>query len=157
MLTRLLERFRSESLRDQVEASIRSGTGLRNGEWLASEGLRSPQARAALAERIVAWCQEEIARTRRPYGIDQLALAVACAQPGGQAIASATFGVFRPVDFYAADGVADRVRAFVTAMDPDALDRPVRFAAALFSWGDVARDTVYRDDPTSPPAASPSA
>ncbi len=35
MLAKLLDRFRSESLREQVEASIRAGTGLRNGEWLA--------------------------------------------------------------------------------------------------------------------------
>ncbi len=146
MLAKLLDRFRSESLREQVEASIRAGTGLRNGEWLAEAGLHSPQDRAAIADAVVAWCQQTIAQTRRPYGIDQLALAVACAEPEGNAIASATFGVFRPVEFYAPDGVSERVHAFVCGVETDAIAGPVRFAAALFSWGDVARETIYRDD-----------
>lgn len=149
MLTKLLDRFRSESLREQVEASIRSGTGLRNEEWLAEAGLRSLEDRAAIADAVVAWCEQTIAQTRRPYGIDQLALTVACAEPAGRAIASATFGVFRPVEFYAAGGVSERVHAFVCSVETDAIAGPVRFAAALFSWGDVARETIYRDDPVA--------
>lgn len=90
--------------------------------------------------------------TKKPYGVDQLALAVACAVPGGTPIASATFVVFQPIDFHREDGIASRVVAFVESL---ALDKgepretPLRFAAALFSWGDVARDTIYRDSAES--------
>ena len=66
-----------------------------------------------LASDVVEWCQSQIADTRRPYGIDQVALAVACAEPGGEAISSATFGIFRPVDFYRDGGVAERVGDFI--------------------------------------------
>ncbi len=86
--------------------------------------------------------------TRRPCGIDQMALGVACAEPGDEKIASATFGVFRPVDFYREGGVADQMMAFVRELPLDDLQRSpsVRFAAALFSWGDVARETIFSDE-----------
>ena len=98
MLSRLLRRFRPDPLRARVEASIRRGTGLRKNEWLIDE---LPIDRADIEEtleRILDWCRDEISHTRRPYGIDQMALAVACAEPGGVTFASATFGIFRPVD-----------------------------------------------------------
>ena len=149
MLFRMFNRPRTGDLRAQVEESIQAGKGLRRGEWLLEAGARTPEAVAALADTMVEWCREQIGDTRRPYGIDQLALAVACAEPGGAAIASTTFGVFRPVDFYREGGVGEQVAEFVNGVPPAALEAPpaVRFAAALFSWGDVARETVYRDEP----------
>ena len=107
---------------------------------------------ASLASEIVDWCQEQIGETRRPYGVDQLALAVACAEPGGDPIASATFGIFRPVDFYRDGGVSERVLDFIRETGSEHLterDSSVRFAAALFSWGDVARETIFNDDDES--------
>lgn len=155
MLSRLLRRFRPDPLRARVEASIRRGTGLRKNEWLIDE---LPIDRADIEEtleRILDWCRDEISHTRRPYGIDQMALAVACAEPGGVTFASATFGIFRPVEFYQENGVAERVAHFMDSLHVEELNqRPaIRFAAALFSWGDVAHDTVFRDD-DSPAAGS---
>ncbi len=151
MLFRMLNRFRPESLRDQVEHSIREGTGLRKGEWLLADGAPSVEQIEAVGDAIVAWCQAQIGNTRRPYGIDQMALAVACAAPGGETIASTTFGVFRPLDFYIEGGVGERVIAFVRGLPTEALHEvpAVRFAAALFSWGDVARETIYGDEAAS--------
>lgn len=151
MLFRMLNRFRSEPLRDQVEDSIQQGTGLRKGEWLLVDGASSAEQVASVGESIVTWCREQISTTRRPYGFDQMALAVACAAPGGATIASATFGVFLPVDFYTEGGVSERVAAFVHGLPVETLSEvpAVRFAAVLFSWGDVARDTIYRDEAAS--------
>ena len=42
------------------------------------------------------------------------------------------------------------MRAYLAALPLDLLNRrtgAIRFAAALFSWGDVARDTVFADHP----------
>jgi len=150
MLSALLRRFRPDPLRARVEDSIRRGTGLSKQEWLLST---EPLARAdieQLADQVIEWCRGRIAATRRPYGIDQMALAIACAEPGGQPLASTTFGVFRPVEFYEADGVEQRVRTYLGGLPLEELSgRPtgVRFAAALFSWGDVARDTIFADEP----------
>ena len=147
MLFRMLNRFRSDPLRAQVEEAVQAGTGLRKGEWLLAEGACSPEAVAEVAEAIVQWCREQMRGTRTPYGIDQMALAVACAVPGGAPVASATFGVFRPAEFHRENGVGARVSAFVQGLPLDEVEpTPLRFAAALFSWGDVARDTIYRDD-----------
>ena len=81
---------------------------------------------------------ERIAATRRPYGVDQLALAIACAEPGSSLLASSTFGVFRPVEFDEDGSVADRVTRFMQNLrvgDVKELNRrsATRFAAALFS------------------------
>ena len=147
MLFRMLNRFRSDPIRTQVEEAVHAGTGLRKGEWLLAAGERTPEEVAELAEVIVQWCREQMRGARTPYGIDQMALAVACAVPGGAPVASATFGVFRPAEFHRENGVGDRVSAFVRGLPLDEVEpTPLRFAAALFSWGDVARDTIYRDD-----------
>ncbi len=45
MLFRMLNRFRSDPLRAEVEASIRAGTFLHKGEWLLTEGVRSAAIR----------------------------------------------------------------------------------------------------------------
>ena len=45
-------------------------------------------------------------------------------------------------------GVAESLTSFVMAIDDArglATSQPVRFAAALFSWGDVARAAVFLD------------
>src|SRR5690606_24034391 len=106
-LRRRLRRWHPDPLRSRVEESIRNGTGLSRGEWLLEGGALDEPDLERLAEEMVAWCRERIASARRPYGIDQLALAVACAEPGARPFASTTFGVFRPLEFYAEGGVAE--------------------------------------------------
>ncbi len=148
MLGSLLDRFRPDPLRARVEASIRRGTGLSRREWLLGSDPLTPATMQQLSDEVVEWCRERMSASRRPYGIDQMALAVACAHPGGEPLASTTFGVFRPVEFYVADGIAARLQEYLHALplaDLNRRDEPIRFAAALFSWGDVARDTVFAD------------
>ena len=148
MLSALLRRFRPDPLRARVEDSIRRGTGLSKQEWLLGTDPLSAEDIQQLADQVISWCHGRIAATRRPYGIDQMALAIACAEPGGQPIASTTFGVFRPIEFYEASGVEERVRSYLSDLPLDALNgkqHGIRFAAALFSWGDVARDTIFAD------------
>jgi len=130
-----------------VEQSISRGTGLRKAEWVLDEHPIDEAALAATTEALLTWTRDCIATTRRPYGIDQMALAVACAEPGATPLASASFGVFRPPEFYEDGGIADRVTAFMQNLRTEDLDSrsSVRFAAALFSWGDVAKDAIFRD------------
>ncbi|MPZ98763.1 MAG: hypothetical protein GEU80_05370 [Dehalococcoidia bacterium] len=147
-LRRSLRRWQPDPLRRRVEESIRNGTGFSRGEWLLDGALDEADL-DQLAAEMVAWCRERIASARRPYGIDQLSLAVACAEPGRQPFASTTFGVFRPLEFYADGGVAERLRQFVSSLRITDLNRrgaEVRVAAALFSWGDVARATIFADE-----------
>lgn len=152
MLNELLARFRPDPLRARVEASVQRGTGLHKGEWMRNALPLDDAALAEVSEEIVAWCRDRMAASKRPYGIDQMALAVACAEPGGTPLASKTFGVFRPVEFYQDGGVSERVSEFVRQVDLERLNAVrggVRFAAALFSWGDVARDAIFTDEDAS--------
>ncbi|MDA0271565.1 MAG: hypothetical protein O2798_11215 [Chloroflexi bacterium] len=77
--------------------------------------------------------------------------------PGGEPIASTTFGVFRPVEFYLEDGVGARLEEYLRSLSLDVLndrdEQPIRFAVALFSWGDVARETVFSDRTNGPDRA----
>jgi len=148
VLSQLLQRLRPrDSVRDRVEQSISRGTGLRKGEWVLDAHPIDETAFVATTEAMLTWARDCMAETRRPYGIDQMALAVACAEPGATPLASASFGVFRPVEFYEDGGVADRVTAFMQNLRIDGLDSrsSVRFAAALFSWGDVPKDAIVRN------------
>jgi len=150
MLRSLVDRFHPEPLRARVEASIKRGTGLSRREWLFDDGPLTDRTMHALSEEVLEWCRERMAASRRPYGIDQMALAIACASPGGPPLASTTFGVFRPVEFYTADGVAEQVEQYLGSLPLEDLNRgdgAIRFATALFSWGDVARETVFADAP----------
>lgn len=157
MLGTLLDRFRPDSLRTRVEASIRRGTGLFRHEWLLGPEPLTPGTMQRLADDVAEWCRHTMAETRRPYGIDQVALALACAVPGGEPIASTTFGVFRPVEFYLEDGVGARLEEYLRSLSLDVLndrdEQPIRFAVALFSWGDVARETVFSDRTNGPDRA----
>lgn len=149
MLGTLIDRFRPDPLRARVEASLRRGIGLSRREWLMVPDLLTPGDMQVLADDVIEWCRERMAASRRPYGIDQMALAIACAEPGGEPLSSSTFGVFRPVEFYTAEGVGEQVADYLHGLPLAVLNRrsgPIRFAAALFSWGDVARDTLFRDD-----------
>ena len=149
MLRSLISRFRPDPLRSRVEASIREGTGLFKHEWLLEDVPLERTDLQRLSEEIVTWCRGRISRTRRPYGVDQLAVAVACAVPGGRPIASTTFGVFRAAEFYVEGGISQRIEGFLHSLPLDELNEqaePIRFAVALFSWGDVARATVFADD-----------
>ena len=149
MLSQLLGRFSArDTLRPRVKPSISDGTGLRKGEWALTDHPFDDDTIAATTEQMLAWCRDRIAETRRPYGIDQMALAIACAEPGSTPIASSSFGVFRPVEFYEEGGVTERVAEFMQSLPVDELDKrsAIRFAAAPFSWGDAAKDAIFRDD-----------
>lgn len=131
---------------DEIEDAILSGAALRRGEWVMNGPVTASQLRD-LSETILLWCRHEIGTTRRPYGIDQISLAIACAEPSGCTIASESLGVLRPTDFYSEPGVADRLATFALGtLDAVRRAESVRFAAVLFSWGDLARATIYRDD-----------
>ncbi len=141
--------FRRRSIEQEIEACIRAGTGLRQEQWLWTEGPIGSDDLASFSDAIVEWCVRTMGSLRRPYGIDQVALSVACAHPGRPPLASVTFGVFRPLDFYHDDGPRQQLESFVRGLDPRKLNAPpdpIRFAAALFSWGEIAKATVFSDE-----------
>ena len=146
---RLFSLFRPRTqLERVVEEAVREGVGLYRETWEVPEHPAAPTTMEELAQSVRAWCAHEIGQTRRPFGVDQMAVGVACATPGGRPIASVSIGVFRPADFYSEGGTGDQIADFVRSLPLAEINRhtpPVRLAAALFSWGDLARATIFRD------------
>lgn len=148
-LPRLLQHFRRSSpLERMVQSALREGVGLHRGLWRIDEMPVTGEQLAGLARALGRWLEEEMSRTRRPYGIDQMAVGIACAPLEGPPIATASFGVFRPRDYYATGGAGEQIAGFVEGLPLDKINEhppSLRLAATLFSWGDLARATVFKD------------
>lgn len=146
----LLRRFlrRPSAIDRLVEQSLKSGVGLHRNVWHVRDLPIASHDLTSLASSVSAWVEEEMSKTRRPYGIDHMAVGLACAPVDGAPIASVSLGVFRPSDYYRDGGTRDQIESFVSDLPTDEINRhapAVRVAAALFSWGDLARATVFKD------------
>ncbi|MCK9517824.1 MAG: hypothetical protein M0R74_02175 [Dehalococcoidia bacterium] len=128
--------FRKFSSRRRVERLIRDGVGLREASWPLAEEAAAP-VRQVLTEDIVAWVREAMGEMRRPNGIDQVALALACRDGAGRVQLSNAFGVVRPKAFYEEDGVA-RVAAFLEDVEAVPATKRHEIVGALLSLGDIA-------------------
>ena len=140
-------RGRLERLIDQ---SLRDGVGLHRHVFTVSDPPVADAALADLATDVTTWVEQAMSRPRRPYGIDQMAAGLACAPANGDPFATVSLGVFRPADYYTDGGLRDQIDQFVRALPLDQINaepEAVRLAAAMFSWGDLARATVFPDEP----------
>lgn len=128
--------FNRSSVNRRVERLIREGVGVRETTWtLDSPG--DPGLTRLLTESIVAWVRLSMGEMRRPYGIDHVALALACRDGSGRVMCSTSLGVLRPISFYG-DGPVTEVNAFLGDVARVSGDRPVEMVGALLSLGDIA-------------------
>jgi hypothetical protein len=116
--------------------AIRRGVGVRESAW-PIPGALLERERADLAATILEWVRESMAGMRRPYGVDHVALAIACRDADGRLQCSRTLGVIRPGAFYSDDGPA-RIRAFLDDLESVPAGRRADIAAALLRVGDLA-------------------
>ena len=131
-----------------MERSLKEGVGMYRQTWPLDEGPIRAETLPKLSARVDAWVEEAISKTRRPYGVDQMAFAIACGPAVGEPINRATFGTFRPSEFYGDGGIKEQIDAFISELSLEEINRqspPAQLAAALFSWGDLARATVFAD------------
>lgn len=131
-----MQLFHRPSTPRRVERLIREGVGVREASWPMQ-----PDADAArveyLAESIVAWVRCSMGDMRRPYGVDHVALALACRDESGSIVATSSLGVLRPMNFYE-EGPSAEVRGFLDDAMGSAGDPPAEVLAALLSLGDIA-------------------
>lgn len=128
--------FNRFSVHRRVERLIRDGIGVRETTWtLAAPG--DPDLTRRLIDDIVTWVRESMGEMRRPYGIDHVALALACRDGSGRVVCSTSLGVLRPISFYG-DGPESEVNAFLGDVARVSGDRPVQMVGALLSLGDIA-------------------
>ncbi|OGO51439.1 MAG: hypothetical protein A2148_11920 [Chloroflexi bacterium RBG_16_68_14] len=131
------------SLRGSVRRALESGVGTYHTTW-RTEPDATAGASEQLAAEVMAWCREVLRQTHRPYGLDQVTLAMAVRDEDGHPLASVNFGLLRPVDFYGCGSVEAQARE---ALRRWAEDRVFARSGAcvslvLFSWGDLTGELL---------------
>ena len=126
------------ALRHHVRSALESGTGVHRHDWKVD----SHDVNQLVAD-ILTWCRRTAGRTRRPYGIDSLTLAMAALDAGGVTTAFERFDEVAPADLYDEEKSACTIRAALDKWIADELLRTDgRLAVTLFSWGDLADDLL---------------
>ena len=108
-----LGRLRHRALERMVEQAVQAVVGLYGQVWDLPAPLLATGDLGSLTHDVLGWVERTMGTTRCPYGVDQLAVGLACAPAGGTPIVSVSFGVFRPREFYGDGGVQDRIATFV--------------------------------------------
>ncbi len=126
--------FNRSTTRRLTEA-VHEGVGLREHAWPLPQRLES--GATGMASEIVAWVREVMGNMRRPYGIDQVALALACRDAEGRVVCSNSLGILRPATFYTDEGQA-LVEAFLEDARIAEPGEGAKVVGALLSLGDVA-------------------
>ena len=128
---------RKRQTRDTVEQLIRRGVGLREASWeLTGDG---GHGRHELTDRIVEWLRAAMGEMRRPYGLDQVAVALACRDGEGRVVCSNSLGVLRPGAFYDESG-SDRIAAFLDDVKAVPYGQRREIVGAVLSLGDIAHE-----------------
>ena len=128
--------FRKPDTRERVAHLIKGGVGVREATW-EYPGPIIGQDPHALAEPILHWLRDAMGRMRRPFGIDHVAVALACRDDEGNVVCSNAMGVLRPAVFYDGEGL-DRITAFLDDVQAVAPASRREIVAALLSLGDIA-------------------
>lgn len=133
----VLKQFlRKKNTHKRVKGLIRQGVGVHETTWAVSEG-REPEACDEIVQQILDWVRESMSTMRRPYGIDHVALALACRDRSGNVLSSSSLGVIRPGSFYGEEG-RNRIAAFLGDVRFAGERAPTQIAGALLSLGDIA-------------------
>lgn len=127
--------LRKPSPHRRVEQLIRRGVGIHEASWVLPEA--SESAPAELVEEIIGWVRRSMGEMRRPHGIDQVALVLACRDRSGTILCSNSLGVIRPKVFYSA-AAAERVAAFFDDVRAVRDRNPAEVVGALLCLGDLA-------------------
>jgi hypothetical protein len=136
--------LRSRATRRTVERLIRAGVGVHEAAWpLDSE----VGANGNLAIAIEGWVREALGHTRRPNGIDRVALALACRNQAGEVTCTNATGLVSPATFYSDDGLA-AISGFLTDAGALADGQAAEVVCALVSLGDL----IYEMDSARPAA-----
>jgi len=132
----VLEPIRRWNATRRLVKAVRQGVGLQEATWIMPPP-GDDAAAALVVDEIAGWVREAMATMRRPYGIDHVAVALACRDAAGKVVCSNSLGVVRPAAFYGADGPA-RLRAFLDDAFFAGPGEGAEIIAAMLSLGEVA-------------------
>lgn len=128
--------LRKQTSHRRVERLIREGVGVRETTWqLPRAG--DAQASRQVVDDVLTWVRGAMGEMRRPYGIDHVAVALACRDEAGQVLCSNSLGVVRPASFYGPEGAASIATFFGDAAHASG-GREAEVVGAILSLGDIA-------------------
>ncbi|OAI39363.1 hypothetical protein AYO38_07880 [bacterium SCGC AG-212-C10] len=90
-----------------------------------------------LGAEIIRWVRSAMGEMRRPYGVNQVVLALAVRDAEGQVLCTNGSGVQRPEMFYGREG-EERILGFLTDMESVPSEKRHEVVCALLSLGDLA-------------------
>jgi hypothetical protein len=128
--------LRRNSTHRRVESLIKQGVGVSEATWDIPAPGDAPASKA-LADAIAGWAKQVMAAMRRPYGIDHVALALACRDAQGRVLTTSSLGVIRPASFYGEAGAAG-IAGFLADIEHVRADGASSIGVALLSLGDLA-------------------
>ena len=131
-----------KSSHKRVETLIRQGVGVSEASW-ALDDASGERPRPELVDEIVGWVRRCMGEMRRPHGINQVALALACKDGDGRVLCSNSLGVIRPDIFYGEEGPA-KVAAFFHDIHAVQERNPGEVVGALLSLGDLAYELTTK-------------
>lgn len=132
----ILPFFRRSAAQRRIEDAIRRGVGVTEFSWDAPTP-GDDDSRRSVIDSILDSVREAMGAMRRPYGIDQVALALACRDPQGRILCTNTLGIIRPSSFYGGDAEA-RIAAFLDDVEAVPAAHRATIDGALLSVGDLA-------------------
>ncbi len=123
----------------RVARRIRSARARGHGLYL-TEFLWSPESAGQVPTDITQWCQDTLARCRRPLGIDHFDLTITVNGAGKPRSHRLSF--LRPAQLYDDAAVPRSLAAALGSLVVASETGTVKVAAALLSWGDIAHATM---------------
>jgi hypothetical protein len=142
-LNTLMRRLKQESAETKVREAVEAGIGIYHMSWELGGDPTTALLPADLDSIVLEWCRNAMAEMRRPYGLDYVTVAVSLMGYESEERARHSFGVLRPVDFYAEGPVPDEMEELIEEWRRTGQFGSARWlSAVMFSWGDLTRDLL---------------
>lgn len=130
----MMHMFRRVTARRKVEGLIRDGVGLQECRWPAPRNQVEAQN---LQAQITEWVRGSMGGMRKPYGINHVALALACRDTQGNIVLTNAMGVERSEAYWGEVG-EQKIAGFLGDVEAVPVSRRMEVVGALLSLGDLA-------------------
>ncbi len=143
MLNSLMKRLRQGLAESKVREAVEAGIGIYHMSWQLGGEPATALRPDEMDSLVLEWCRTTMTQMRRPYGLDYVTMALSLMGRENEETARHSFGVLRPVDFYAEGPVASKLTELMRDWSEAGHFESSRWlSAVMFSWGDVTRELL---------------
>jgi hypothetical protein len=143
ILGSLLRRLRQGSAESKVRDAVEAGVGVYHMSWELGGEPDTAVRPDELDSVVLEWCRATMTQMRRPYGLDYVTMALSLTGWESDEMVRHSFGVLRPVDFYAEGPVPTKLAELMEEWRAAGYLQSSRWlSAVMFSWGDLTRELL---------------